>query len=227
VPAPAVGVTPSTKEQIVLAAERLFGERGLDGVSLRQIGAAAGSAHNSAVQYHFGTKDELVRAIFDYRLPGIDARRDLRVAERRPSDLRSWLECALLPILEQGEQAGSHYLSFVAMLQHDGRADIFDRLPAESQASQERVFQKLITCLADVPEPVRTHRLTRALAFTVYVGADRERARDNGNVLLPYAVHATDLVDGLAAFVTAPISDAARDALLDIDPAYVVAPPPY
>jgi AcrR family transcriptional regulator len=53
------------KEQIVLAAERLFAERGLDGVSLREIGAAVGNANNSAVQYHFGSKDQLVRAIFE------------------------------------------------------------------------------------------------------------------------------------------------------------------
>ena len=49
-------IAPSTKEQIVLAAEGLFAERGIEGVSLRQIGTAAGNGNNSAVQYHFGTK---------------------------------------------------------------------------------------------------------------------------------------------------------------------------
>jgi AcrR family transcriptional regulator len=221
-----VRVAPSTKEQIVLAAERLFGEQGLDNVSLRQIGAAAGAAHNSAVQYHFGTKDQLVRAIFEYRMPGIDARRRLRIAERQPDDLRSWLECAVLPILEQAEQPNSHYQTFVSMLQHHGRADILLHLPGDGDQSIDRVFQELAARLPHVPEPLRSHRLTRALAFAVAVGADRERAHDDGGPLLPYALHATDLVDALAAFLAAPVSDAAQAALRDIDPSLVRTPPP-
>lgn len=132
-------VARSTKEQLVRTAERLLGERGLEGVSLRQIGAAAGNGNNSAVQYHFGSKDHLIRAIFACRLPHLHERRKLLMAQRRPDDLRSWVECYVLPILEQAEQEGSHYLTFVAMLQHHGRRDVFERLPAEYQAST-RVF---------------------------------------------------------------------------------------
>ena len=40
------GVTRSPKEQIVLAAERLIADHGVDGVSVRQIGAAAGNGNN-------------------------------------------------------------------------------------------------------------------------------------------------------------------------------------
>src|SRR4051812_50018016 len=81
-------IAPSTKEQIVLAAEALFAERGVEGVSLRQIGAAAGNGNNSAVQYHFGTKDRLVQAGFEYRLPRPRERRDPLLAARRPHDPR-------------------------------------------------------------------------------------------------------------------------------------------
>ena len=80
-------IAPSTKEQIVLAAEALFAERGVEGVSLRQIGAAAGNGNNSAVQYHFGTKDRLVQSVFEYRLPRLRERRRpaaRRTAPRRP-----------------------------------------------------------------------------------------------------------------------------------------------
>ena len=58
----------STKEEIVLAGERLIADHGVDGVSMRQIGAAIGSGNNSAVLYHFGSKEKLVEAIFEYRL---------------------------------------------------------------------------------------------------------------------------------------------------------------
>ena len=74
----------STKEQIVLAAERLFAERGYEGVSLREIGAAAGSGNNSAVQYHFGSKEQLVVAIFENRLTYIDDRRAILIAQLEP-----------------------------------------------------------------------------------------------------------------------------------------------
>src|ERR1700757_4705681 len=74
VPAP---LPPSTKEQLVTTAERLFAVHGIDSVSLRQICAEAGNANNSAVQYHFGSKDRLLQAIFEYRIPHLMAPRDL------------------------------------------------------------------------------------------------------------------------------------------------------
>ena len=83
----------STKEQILLAAERLIADHGVDGVSMRQIGAAVGSGNNSAVLYHFGSKEKLVQAIFEHRLPRLRERRAQLVAERQPTDLRGWLEC--------------------------------------------------------------------------------------------------------------------------------------
>src|SRR2546423_7467092 len=44
-------VPTSTKEQIILAAEQLFAEHGLDAVSLRQVGTAAGCGNHSAAQH--------------------------------------------------------------------------------------------------------------------------------------------------------------------------------
>ena len=46
-PATLAVLPPSTKQQIVLTAERLFAEQGLDGVSLRQLAAAARNANKS------------------------------------------------------------------------------------------------------------------------------------------------------------------------------------
>jgi AcrR family transcriptional regulator len=211
-------VASSTKEQIVLAAERLFADRGLDGVSLRQIGAAAGSGNNSAVQYHFGSKEQLVEAIFEYRLPHIDERRRILAAQRRPADLRSWVECYVLPILEQGEQAGSHYLSFVAMLQQHTHGDAFARIPGRLQEST-RVFRDEVGArLPHIPEPLRTHRIAQALAFSVHAAADRERAQTNGRTVLPFAVHVADLLDGLVGFLETPPSPAALAALRNEGP---------
>src|SRR5438477_552987 len=81
------GRARSTKEKILLAAERLIAEHGVDGVSMRQIGAAVGSGNNSAVLYHFGSKEKLVQAIFEYRLPRLRERRAQLIAERQPANL--------------------------------------------------------------------------------------------------------------------------------------------
>lgn len=71
-----------TRASILLAAERLFADRGF-GVSLREIGAAAGQRNHSAVQYHFGTKERLVQALFEYRMAALNAERLRLIAELR------------------------------------------------------------------------------------------------------------------------------------------------
>jgi AcrR family transcriptional regulator len=202
----------------VLAAERLFAAHGLDGVSLRQIGAAAGNANNSAVQYHFGSKDQLVQAILEYRLPHLHERRRMLVAARRPGDLRSWVECYVLPILEQGEQQGSHYLGFIAMLQQSSHRDVLRRLPQEFRESTDEFWRQVGALLPHIPEPLRTHRIAQSLAFIVNATADRERTRAHGHDVLPFAVHVSDLLDGLVGFLEAPVSPAALAALDETDP---------
>ena len=217
-------VAPSPQEQIVRAAERLFALHGIEGVSLRQIGVAAGNGNNSAVRYHFGSKDQLIQAIFEYRLPRLHERRTLLIAERRPDDLRSWAECQLRPVMEQAEQPGSCYLSFIAMLQRYGRREVFERLPPEFVDSARAYHASLGAHLTAIPEPLRSHRIARAMAFIVHAAADRERARASGQHILPFAVEVTDLLDGMTGFLAAPVSPAALAALDDTDPASLTSP---
>jgi AcrR family transcriptional regulator len=217
-------IAPSTKEQIARVAERLFAEHGVDGVSLRQIGAAAGNGNNSAVQYHFGSKDQLIQAVFEHRLPRLHERRSLLIAERRPDDLRSWVECQLRAVLEQSELDGSHYMSFVAMLHQYGRRDVFERLPAEFLESTKAFHDRLRSFLAHIPEPLRTHRIARAMALIVHAAADRERARRAELLVLPFAVELADLLDGMVGFLEAPVSPASLAAVAATDPARVSWP---
>jgi AcrR family transcriptional regulator len=57
----------STKDRILEVAERLFAERGLDGTSMRHITEAAG-VNLASVNYHFGSKDGLIAAVFQRHL---------------------------------------------------------------------------------------------------------------------------------------------------------------
>ena len=54
--------TTDTKEQILTVAERLFAERGFAGTTLRNVVSEAG-VNLAAVHYHFGSKEELFRAV--------------------------------------------------------------------------------------------------------------------------------------------------------------------
>ena len=57
---------PDTKDQILDAAEHLFAEQGFAATSLRQLTARA-SVNLAAVNYHFGSKDELAKAVLQRR----------------------------------------------------------------------------------------------------------------------------------------------------------------
>jgi AcrR family transcriptional regulator len=66
---------PSTKSRLIEAAERLFAEHGIDGVSLREINRASGARNAIAVQYHFQDRAGVVRAILDKHMPDVESRR--------------------------------------------------------------------------------------------------------------------------------------------------------
>ena len=198
-------IASPTKERIVLAAERLLATHGPNGVSLRQIGAEAGNRNAFAVQYHFGSRDRLIQAVFEYRMRNLYERQQTLIDGRHPADLRCWVECYVLPILEQSEREGSHYLTFVATLRRHRRMDLFERLPKEFQAST-RAFRKGISgLLPHVPEPFRANRISQALQISVYAAADREQSRAQGEGVLPYAHYVSDLLGGIEGFLAAPV----------------------
>src|SRR5690349_7259062 len=70
-----------TKRQLISAAESLFAERGIDGVSLREITVAAGVRNSTALQYHFGTREGLVRAVLKKHFDGIEVHRNALLDE--------------------------------------------------------------------------------------------------------------------------------------------------
>ncbi len=63
-----------TRELLLDTAERLFAARGLDAVSLREITAEA-SANTAAVNYHFGSKENLIREVISRRMQPLNEER--------------------------------------------------------------------------------------------------------------------------------------------------------
>ncbi len=120
--------TAATRIKIIEAAERLFADRGIDGVALREIATAAGQGNNTAVQYHFGTKEALIYAIFDYRTNMFEPLRGrmLERAERAGQlmDARTLLEIMCLPHLTISDDNGAHpYSAFLAQYLTRSRAE--------------------------------------------------------------------------------------------------------
>jgi AcrR family transcriptional regulator len=209
-----VPVEPSTKEQVVLVAERLFAARGVDAVSLRQIAATVGNGNHSVVQYHFGSKASLVEAILEYRMSPICERQKFLRARHGPGDLRRSVESYVLPILEQGEQPGSNYLTFVAMLQQSVDRHLLDRTPEQYRAITDSFRRELDEMLQDIPQPLRSQRASLALAFTVHASADRERQLDSGTKVLPFGIYVANLLDALVGLLIAPASPETLDHLV-------------
>src|SRR5579859_8170892 len=112
-------VSPAPKsadagEILLDTAERLLGEKGIEGASMRQIAAEAGQGNNSVVQYHFGSKAGLMREIIERRVAGFEARREELLAAARDGDIQSLLEVLFLPIAELTDDRGQHtYARFI------------------------------------------------------------------------------------------------------------------
>jgi AcrR family transcriptional regulator len=205
----------STVERLIEVAERLFAERGLDGVSLRQIATEAGTSNNSAVRYHFGSKDALITAIIEYRLPLIIERRELLSARSDPDDLRSVLEAHLLPVVDMAESIDNHYLIFIEQLQRYGHgADHpFLHVSKPLRDSHRTFLQTAGALLSQLPEGLRAERIAAATAQCLHASADRQRALRFGAQQRAYALHVNDLFDGLVGYLQAAPSAATLRAL--------------
>jgi len=199
------GPPPATALQLLLAAERLFAEHGLAGVSLRQISIEAGSSNNSAIRYHFGSKDDLLRAIFAYRISDLMQRRALLRARANPDDLRAQLEAHILPLIELAESPDSSYVSFIEQLQRTGQVDVFIH-QLDAMRSQEEFISVMQRLLPHIPEPARSMRIQQAQDLAVHLAAERERAIRRDDAVVPFALFVSGVVDGLAGFLAAPAS---------------------
>ena len=210
------GEARSTKEQILLAAERMIADHGVDGVSMRQI---ADRRYVAATTRRCSTTSDPRRSWS--RRSSSTGSRDYAnasaelIAERVPSDLRGWLECQIVAVLEQSDLPDSNYLSFVASIsQHGGEA--FRHLPKRFAAGQREYEEHVRSCLADLEEPLRTHRFAQFMEVTVHTGATgstpaRRRA------VLPLALEVMNLVDCMVGFLAAAVSPTSEAALASAD----------
>ena len=195
-----------TSERLLSAAERLYGERGIDGVSLRQIAEAAGQRNPAAVQYHFGGKDALLRAVMEHRVEPANRRRleMLEDIERtgRQRDLRALLAAAVQPLLDV--DADGQFLRFLSSMQAKGALQgLLGDISEEYGASARRVGTYLYDAL-ELPDPLRSNRIAVAFDFVLRALAEQQQRVHSGGTTLPMDVFVEDLILATEGFLTAP-----------------------
>ena len=208
----------SGRDALIRAAERLFGERGITAVSLREVAAAAGQANNSAVRYHFGSRDGLVDAIFTYRMARIDERRRAMLASAGPDPgVRTLLQAFVFPLAESiGHEDGvSWYARFLRQVVFDPGFDVFAPPRDEVARGLRSVIDDLMHHIAHLPEPIQARRMLQVAQLVVHALADQETQLAHGATAIPSSVLTADLVDCAAAVLEAPVSaDTARELAL-------------
>ncbi|MGI5169201.1 TetR/AcrR family transcriptional regulator [Spirillospora sp. CA-253888] len=194
----------ATRERLLDAAQRLYAERGLDAVSLREINQAAGARNATAVQYHFTDRAGIVAAILARHLPEVDARRhallDAYEAVGDP-DVRALAAALVRPLAARlADPGGREFLQVWAAVLGRPRQPVPAGALADAADSIGRwraLAEPLLT-----PDAVRLHR-----RFTAILVASTELARRARS-----GPHADDrlftsyLIDVVTAVLAAPVS---------------------
>jgi len=129
---------PSTRDKLLDCAEALFGEHGLEGVSLRTINSRAGLSP-AALHYHFGSKEALLEALLERRMPTLMERRRKLLNELHaatlPPTTRRVLAALVLPLVDlvaEESEDGMRYLRLIHRLHADRNLDpqfVIERWP--------------------------------------------------------------------------------------------------
>lgn len=200
-----------TKERIIAAAEALFMERGFAATSLRMITAEA-KVNIAAVNYHFGSKEALIREVFECRLGPLNADRVAcldrleKQAEGRALSVEQIIEAILLPSLNVDSDPLAGGALFRRLL---GRAfseptDLMrDVLPAQYREVVVRFKDALVRALPEVPEQELTWRMHFMFGALSYTMAGTDSLRLIATCNLEGADDAEAIISRLVPFLAA------------------------
>jgi len=201
----------STRDKLLDAAARLFAERGIDNVSIAEIVRSADQRNSSAVHYHFGSRDEVLRAVLARHVPVIAERRHqlLERARARPAeDVRSAVEAIVRPVTEFAQRGWREraYLQIGSELTRAlDRATAEIRLLMKATAGREAWVLFAERC-PEVPAPVWRIRQEICVVFIGRAAADRARLLDRrtkGDVVSD-DLFVDNLIDMVMGAMTAP-----------------------
>ncbi len=166
----AAGVAAGTRKRILDSAERLFAERGFEATSIRDIIGAAG-VNIGAINYHFGTKQQLIAAIFCRRVEPVNRRRLALLAGLKPKTggqpptVEALLEALIRPAVECGfdrADGGETFLRLTGRFYSETNVEI-DRL---LHANFQPIMSRFTAALLRVSPQLSRQELWWRLKFT-------------------------------------------------------------
>ncbi|HEX6567581.1 MAG TPA: helix-turn-helix domain-containing protein [Acidimicrobiales bacterium] len=200
-------VQSDTRDQIIRAAEELFATRGIDGVSLREINRAAGQSNTGAVQYHFGDRDGLVRALIDKHRRDTEPRRHAlldQYEEAGEHDLRALAAALVSPMAAKLADAdgGRAYLQISAEF-YSRPSRVGKRTPIIGPNDSIMRWHRLLDPLVSEEEREVLHTRYPAIRFA-FVEMSRRAAGEAREDDRLFTSHLTDLVAALLASKPSP-----------------------
>lgn len=105
--------SPSRRDSLLETVRRLIAEHGLDGVTFREVAAAAGVSIG-AVQYHFPSKDSILQAVMSDSIERIRQRSRDQIGTGPTRDRLFRALSEILPLDEDRLEESRIYLAFLA-----------------------------------------------------------------------------------------------------------------
>ena len=205
---------PDTRLRILDAAELLFTEQGFEATTLRQITGAA-EVNLAAVNYHFGSKEELIREVFRRRLTWLNQQRLKELARLeaeagdapvKPSRILEVFFGEALKMAADTQGGGRTFMRLLGRTYTKPSEFVRGFLAEEYAAVTARFKAALIKALPGVPAQEilwRFHFMLGAMAYAIS-GADTlhivaEGDLDDGDTDALYARLMSFMLGGLRA----------------------------
>jgi AcrR family transcriptional regulator len=194
----------------MVTAERLFAMNGVEGVSLREIQAAAGQSNSSVITYHFGSQAGLVRALLEFRYQRINARRAELLQEARDrgvaGDPRETVWIIVRPLIESID-AGEMFVPFLARVSANSRT-FAEYLPRRMDDAVDVLRETVSSQLSVMPERARLGREVQLYNSVLNLLAELARGHQRIS-----EAQLSNYVDGWVGMLTAPMSPATSELM--------------
>ncbi|WP_243793606.1 TetR/AcrR family transcriptional regulator [Saccharopolyspora gloriosae] len=197
----------ATRALLLRTAERLFAERGISEVSNRQIVEAAGQANNSALAYHVGTREDLLRAISDTHSEPITRRtRELLDSVGGSEEPRDHVACLVLPYVEHLASLGnpSWCARFTAQLATDPVLRDNPMRAPEMEPLLRAANDALAEHTPELPPKIAAIRHETARLAVLHTCAEQERAAAETGDAADWDLVGVALTDSLTGLLLAP-----------------------
>lgn len=166
----------STKDRILGAAEELFAQKGFAGASLRELTSRA-DVNIAAVNYHFGSKENLINEVFRRRVDGMSRQRlsMLETALHRPAPvLEEVLAAFVMPALDvaRDRNGGGAFVRVIARAYAENNANLRKFLSGQYGHVQRDFANAIQGCLPELARDQLYWRLDFLSGALTYAMAD-------------------------------------------------------